>query len=391
MSRSKLLLLCSLFAACAGDAGPAGPEGPEGPAGSAGATGPQGPAGSDDTPAIVGAVYLESNDAAHNEVWALARRADGSLGDPWAFSTGGAGTGTGLADQGAVFLDAAAKWVFAVNAGANTISMFAIQPDGSLALVGDPAPAGGVKPISVTEHAGVVYVLDAGDAATAPAVVGFTAGASGLVANGVALPLSTSSAASAAAAQISFTPDGNHLVVTEKGTSEIDTYEVAASGAATGPQSRLSAGGAGSTPYGFAFDGDTLLVTEAAGAVSSYAISATGALSATTSSLSTHQAAPCWMAAGNGWGWAINAGGDSITGYHVASDGTLALTASDGVAAGTANKPLDAALSSDGAFLYVLDSIDHAISTYAVGASGALTRRPDFLGLPAAAEGLVAN
>ena len=97
------------------------------------------------------------------------------------------------------------------------------------------------------------------------------------------------------------------------------------------------------------------------------------------------------MAAGNGWGWAINAGSDSVTGYNVASDGTLSLTASSGVAAGTANKPIDAALSSDGAFLYVLDATDHAISTYSIDTAGALTRLPDFLGLPAAAEGIAAN
>ncbi|HEY3807786.1 MAG TPA: beta-propeller fold lactonase family protein [Kofleriaceae bacterium] len=391
--RFASLAICSLLAACTGSMGNEGPAGPEGPDGSAGATGPQGPAGSNsEGPAIVGAVYVASNDPAHNEVWAFARRADGSLVDPWAFSTGGAGTGASLSDQGSVFLDAATKQVFVVNAGTNTIAMLAIQADGSLALAGTPAPSGGVNPVSVTEHGGIVYVLNAGDPSHAPNVAGFTVGATGLASNSVSLALSTASSATAAVAQLSFTPDGNHLVATEKGTGEIDTYEVDASGVATGPHSQLSAGGAASTPYGFAFDtSDTLLVTEAAGAVSAYKVSDTGELTATTTSASTHQAAPCWMAAGNGWGWAINAGGDSVTGYSVAGDGTIALTAPTGVAAGTANKPLDAALSSDGAFLYVLDSTDHAISNYEVGASGALTRLPDFLGLPAAAEGIAAN
>jgi 6-phosphogluconolactonase (cycloisomerase 2 family) len=48
-------------------------------------------------------------------------------------------------------------------------------------------------------------------------------------------------------------------------------------------------------------------------------------------------------------------------------------------------------VSSDGQFLYVLDSNDHAISTYEIGTDGSLTRHPDFLGLPAAAEGITAN
>jgi 6-phosphogluconolactonase (cycloisomerase 2 family) len=383
-----LLLLapvCSL-AACT-ETGPRGATGPTGPQGSAG---PQGSGvGEPDT---VGAVYAMSNDPSHNEVWAFARHSDGSLGDSWAFPTGGAGTGTALADQGAIFLDAAAKQVFAVNAGDNTISMLAIADDGSLDVVGAPVASGGVKPVSITEHAGAVYVLNAGDANDAPNVAGFTASATGLATNSVALPLSTTSAASAAPAQISFTPDASHLVVTEKGTGEIDTYAVDGSGVASGLHSQLAAGGATATPYGFGFSGDgTLLVTEAAGAVSSYAMSAEGALTATTTSASTHQAAPCWMAAAGTWGWAINAGSDSITGFTVGAGGAITLTTPTGVAATTANKPLDAALSSDGKFLYVIAANDHALSTYAVNADSTLTRMPDVLGLPAAAEGLAAD
>lgn len=390
MSRSYALLalLSSLVVACTGSTGPAGPEGPAGEQGSAGPQGSDAPPG----PTVAGAVYVSSNDSGHNEVWAFARNSDGSLGDPWAFSTDGAGTGASLGDQGSVFLDAAAKRVFVVNAGSNTVSMFAIEDDGSLTLLGTPADSGGTKPISVTEHGGVAYVLNAGDASHAPSIAGFHATDTGLTSNAVSLTLSTLVASSAAAAQLSFTPDGKHLIATEKGTGEIDSYEVDATGIATGPHSQLAAGGATATPYGFGFSGNgTLLVTEAAGAVSAYAISSTGTLTATTTSLSTHQAAPCWMAAGATWGWAINAGSDSVTGYNVAADGTLTLTKGTGIAAATANKPLDAALSSDGAFLYVLDSVDHAISTYAIAADGSLARRHDVIGLPATAVGLAAN
>jgi 6-phosphogluconolactonase (cycloisomerase 2 family) len=330
-----------------------------------------------------------SNDAAHNEVWAFARLSDGSLADPWAFPTDGTGTGASLADQGAIFLDAAAKRVFAVNPGNNTISMFATQSDGSLALVGSAMASGGTHPVSITENAGTVYVVNAGDATHAPNVAGFTATANGLTANSVTLALSTESAASAAPAQISFTPDGGHLVVTEKGTGQIDTYAVDANGVASGLHSEVTAGGGGAVPYGFAFGaGGTLLVTEAAGAVSAYTVAADGTLTTTTTSASTHQAAPCWMAAGGTWGWAINAGSDSITGYNVAADGSISLTVANGVAATTANKPLDAALSSDGKYLYVIDANDHSLSTYAVNSDGSLTRHPDVLGLPATAEGI---
>ena len=389
MARLHLLaFLLPLAVACTGSTGPTGPEGPTGP------TGPQGPAGPgvDAAPGPAGAVYLISNDSGHNEVWALARAVDGSLSAPTAYATGGTGTSASLGDQGAVFLDAAAHQLFAVNAGSATVSMFSIASDGSLTLVGAPVAAGGAMPVSVTEHGGTVYVLDAGNATTAPNIAGFTVGAQGLTSKDISLALSTNVAATAAAAQISFTPDGNHLVVTEKGTGKIDTYEIGSGGAATGPQVQTAAGGAASTPYGFAFSGNgTLLVTEAAGAVSAYAVSSTGTLTAKTTSLSTHQAAPCWMAAGSTWGWAINAGSDSVTGYDVATDGTITLTAASGVAGTTAAKPLDAALSADGTFLYVLDAADHAISTFAIAADGSLDRRADFVGLPDFAEGLAAE
>jgi 6-phosphogluconolactonase (cycloisomerase 2 family) len=392
MLRSRLLItaLFSCFAACTGAGGP---EGPAGDTGSAGAEGPQGPAGSNATgsdDAIVGAVYLTSNDSAHNEVWALGRRADGSLAEPWAFATGGTGTAASLSDQGAIFLDAAADEVFAVNAGNSTVSMLQIETDGSLTLVGAVA-SGGTMPVSVTEANDVVYVLNAGDATHAPNIAGFNVTSAGLTSSSVSLALSTTVAASAAVAQISFTPDGKHLVATEKGTGKLDTYEIGSGGVATGPQPQTAAGGSTATPYGFAFSGNTLLVTEAAGAVSSYAVSSTGALTAATTSASTHQAAPCWMATAGNWGWAINAGSDTITGYTVAADGTISLIASSGIAASTAEKPLDAATSADGKFLYVLDSIDRAISTYAIASDGSLTRLPDFIGLPQFAEGLAAR
>jgi hypothetical protein len=102
-------LIASLFVAataCTGSRGPDGPSGATGPAGQtgpAGAQGPQGSAGSGSAaPNSAGAVYLMSNDSTHNEVWAFERLSDGTLADPWAFSTGGNGTGASLSDQGAI-------------------------------------------------------------------------------------------------------------------------------------------------------------------------------------------------------------------------------------------------------------------------------------------------
>jgi 6-phosphogluconolactonase (cycloisomerase 2 family) len=64
-------------------------------------------------------------------------------------------------------------------------------------------------------------------------------------------------------AQIAFSPDGNTLVVTERGTNSISAYAVDARGYADGPTTIPSAG---QTPYGFDFtDRGALVVTEAFG------------------------------------------------------------------------------------------------------------------------------
>ena len=76
---------------------------------------------------------------------------------------------------------------------------------------------------------------------------------------------------------MSFDPRGGTLVVTEKATNLIDTYEVdGETGLATGPNPQASAG---TTPFGFAFDRrGHLIVSEAFGgaadqsAVSSYEV-----------------------------------------------------------------------------------------------------------------------
>src|SRR6266849_6022948 len=71
-----------------------------------------------------------------------------------AFPTGGAGTGGGLGNQGGLVLDRNDQWLFAVNAGSNELSVFAVDKDG-LALT-DKQPTGGSTPVSVSAHRGVV-------------------------------------------------------------------------------------------------------------------------------------------------------------------------------------------------------------------------------------------
>src|SRR5439155_473770 len=109
---------------------------------------------------------------------------------------------------------------------------------------------------------GAVYTLTNQVGGNAVAV--FARGADGRLTAAGTLPLSGSNVGPA---QVSFSPDGRRLVVTEKNTNQLDVYAVDANGVASGPTTTASAGG---TPFGFSFGHrNELFVSEATGSASS--------------------------------------------------------------------------------------------------------------------------
>src|SRR5207302_2041478 len=82
-----------------------------------------------------GAVYTLTNQVGGNAVAVFARGADGRLTAAGTVSTGGTGTGASLGSQSAVTLSDDGRWLFAVNAGSNDVSVFSVSPGGGLALV----------------------------------------------------------------------------------------------------------------------------------------------------------------------------------------------------------------------------------------------------------------
>ena len=197
-------------------------------------------------------MFTETN-ASANAVQAYAQAADGTLTPGASYLTGGAGSGAaGLGSEGALALDRG--WLLAVNAGSNDVSAFRVR--GSQLVLVNRVPSGGTTPNSVTLDHGIAYVLNSGGTGN---ITGFRLGRHGLVPiPGATQPLSS---ATAGAVQVSFTPRGDQLVVSEKGANVIDTYPVDRWGRAGAGTAHASAGAA---PFGFAFGKhDSLLVTEA--------------------------------------------------------------------------------------------------------------------------------
>jgi hypothetical protein len=331
-----------------------------------------------------GFVYTQTNAPDGNSVLAFARGGDGSLSAIGSFATGGTGTGAGLGSQGAVALSGDHRWLLAVDAGSADVSLFRVRGDGSLALA-DREPSGGATPVSVTEHDGLVYVLDAGGAGN---IAGFRIWGGQLHAvRGSSQPLS---GAGVGAAEVAFSTDGRHLVVTEKATSLIDTYRVDWDGRAGSPVTTASAG---AVPFGFAFDlRNHPIVSEAANStLSSYHVGRDGA-TVISASVATGELAACWVAvsADGRWAFDTNAHSGTISAFSVDRDGSLALVHE--VAAntgGASSTPLDMATTRDG-HLYVLEAGNHAIGGYAIGADGSLNAVAGSPTVPAGVTGIAA-
>ena len=335
-----------------------------------------------------GAVYVETNAAAGNAVQVFGRASDGSLRPGASYATGGLGTGAGLGSQGALALDD--ETLLAVDAGSNDIAVFRAD-DGRLRRT-DIEPSGGERPISVTVHDGLVYVLNAGGTGN---VTGFRLRHGDLTPlAGSSRPLSTGASAPA---QVAFSPDGRTVVVTEKATNAIDGFPVGRDGRLG---TAVVTASSGQTPFGFAFDRrGRLFVSEAFGgapgasALSSYGVARSGALGVLSGTAPTLQTAACWVAVTESgrYAYVTNTGSDSITGYSVSPSGALALLNPSGVTATTGRGPTDVALSRGSHHLYALGGKDGSISGFRVRSDGGLTPVSTTSVLPASAVGLVAD
>jgi len=338
------------------------------------------------------AVYTMSNAATGNRILVFDRAPNGTLAPAGSFPTGGLGTGGGLGNQGGLTLSDNDRWLLAVNAGSNEVSLFATDEDG-LHLV-DKAPSGGSQPVSVTIHRDLVYVVNAGS----DNVSGFRLRPHGKLTPlvGSTRPLSGSGTGPA---QVQFRPDGRVLVVTEKATNVIVTYAVGDDGLPGPLQAQPSQG---STPFGFAFGKRRqLFVSEAFGgapdasAMSSYRLGDDGVLHIVSPSVPTHETAACWVVTTDGgrFAYTTNTGSGSISGYEIDKDGALTLLDADGRTAdtGAGSAPTDLALSENGRFLFVLNSGAHSIGAFRIRRSGQLEPVGGIAGLPAGANGLAAR
>ena len=343
------------------------------------------------------AVFVMTNNAESNEVVAYERTDYGTLINPHSYKTDGRGSGgkvDPLSSQGSLTLSQDHNWLFAVNAGSGSVSVFAVE--GSRLNLSDREPTGGSEPNAVAQHGNLVYVLNT---AGSSSVVGFTFQGGKLreIPNSQRF-LSENGAGSAS---VAFSPDGRFLLVTEINTNSIDVFSVLADGTLS-PITVNHSAGAGAFSVGFAPNG-TALVSETgtsapnSSAISSYSVQTNGTVAPISISVPTLGSTNCWNAVTpNGrFVYTSNAGSSSISGFSIGAGG--ALTAIPGTVVGTnpsGSSNIDIAVSSDGKFLFSLNAATGAIGAFAINATnGTLTNLGTTGGLPASAglNGIAAN
>lgn len=333
-----------------------------------------GPAGAFDGPhPSAPPVFVQTDGLAGNAIAAYDRAPGGTLTPAGTYPTGGLGGALEgsvvdhLASQGSLLLDRENGLLLAVNAGSDTVSVFGVYGD-RLALR-QVVSSGGAFPVSIAEHDGLVYVLNAEQGGS---VQGFREFAGRLFAiPGSARPLGLDAAATPqfvnTPGQVAFSPNGSQLIVTTKAnTNSVDVFRALPFGRLS--QSPVVNPLPGTVPFAVDFDRyGHLLVTEAgAGALASFTLRWDGHI-LPLASAATEQAATCWIADALGRFYTSNAGSASLSGFGEGPGG-LSLTALSRTAtdAGT----VDAAVPSDQRDLYVQAGAQGIVDEYAVTASG---------------------
>jgi 6-phosphogluconolactonase (cycloisomerase 2 family) len=341
-------------------------------ASTAGAAGRACPPGHGNGPA---AVFVQTDNTAGNQVVAYSRATDGVLTPAGTYNTGGLGGVLAgsvvdhLASEGSLTYDQQNDLLYAVNAGSNTVSVFAVHGD-QLALR-QVVSSGGTFPVSVAVHGNLVYVLNAEDGGS---VQGY------FVAYGHLIPLHGSARALGldptatpqyvnTPGQVAFSPDGSQLIVTTKANgSDIDVFGVGHFGYLS--YSPVVNAEPGAVPFGVTFDPAGHLVVAEAGtdAVATFTLNWNGTVTPIDTVL-TGQAATCWIAPARGFYFASNAGSASLSGYTSSNHGQLTFVGQTTTDAGT----VDAAASVGGQYLYVQTGGNGIVDEFAVNANGSLS------------------
>jgi 6-phosphogluconolactonase (cycloisomerase 2 family) len=331
------------------------------------------------------ALFIETDAATNNTVLSYQRASDGTISFAGSFATGGEGataagaTADPLASQGGLALVDNGNELLAVNAGSDTVSVFAVE--GTTLRLLQQVPSQGLFPDSIATNGRYVAVLNSGGAG---AVAEFVLARGRLVAlsnqvRALGLSNTTPPEFHHGVGEVAYTPNGQHLIIAGKlSNNAYDVFSVANNGAlGAAPVVTPSVN---ALPFSFTFDGaGNVVATEAA----------TSSVATYRGSVSDGATALCWISGANGYFFGSNAGSGTISTFDESAAGVPALVNASGATAHAGTT--DSVVSPDGAYLYVESGGAGTLDAYAIGTGGTLTPVETIFNVPVASEGIAAS
>ena len=326
-------------------------------------------------------VFVQNDNLAGNQIVAYDRSRSGALSLSRTYETGGLGGKLDgsvvdhLASQGSLTYDRRHGELYAVNAGSDSVSVFAVH--GDRLRLRQVISSRGAFPVSITVHDDAVYVLNALDGGS---IQGYVNAHGRLIPirgwnRSLGLDPTATPQFTHTPGQVAFSPDGNHLIVTTKAnTNAIDVFGIGRSGRPSAAPVVNTEPGA--VPFAVTFDRAGHLVVAEAGnnSLVTFGLNTTGSLTQIDAVASTQQAT-CWVEPAGAYLFAGNAGGNgtpgfgSLSGYTSSPAGQLTNLGATVTDPGT----VDSSATPDGRYLYTQTGANGIVDEFAVNANGSLT------------------
>jgi len=327
-----------------------------------------------------GAVFAMTNETDDNRIISYRRAANGSLDRVGSVSTRGNGIGVDLDTQSGLELSHDHRFLYAVNAGSDDVTVFSVN---GTSLTFLQKVYAGDQPNSLTIHENLLYVLNGSVAGNG--ITGFRRASDGTLA-----PLQGSfrllSSPIAVPGEVQFSPDGRLLLVTQKTTNvllkpedAIDVFRVQSNGLTSATPRRIASHGL--RPFSLAFrDDGKLVVVESfnaapdASALSSYRLTSDGGLSVISGSVPNRQTDTCWVVITDDgrYVFTANFGSGTISTYGFSAAGKVRLIDGNAASLGVLSQPVDLALSEDSHFLYLLLRGTGGVASFRIEDNGSL-------------------
>lgn len=335
------------------------------------------PAGTDQHPSgHRGPVFVQTDDVRGNKIVAYHRADDGSLHKRGVYATDGKGgvldgsVVDHLASQGSLTYDAGHRLLYAVNAGSNTLTVFAV--DGERLHRKQVVSSGGTFPVSVTAHGDRVYVLNARKGGS---IQGYRLTEKGLQRvpewhRSLHLDTGATPEFTHTPGQVAFTPDGSRLVIaTKAGGNSIEVFKIGRDGAPAAKP--VVSSKAGSVPFGVTFDRRERLVVADTGpnVVLTFRLDERGE-AILVNDTPTGQQASCWIVRAGDRYYVSNAGSNTLSGFRQHRGAHLEALGNTPTGAGT----VDAAVSPDNRYLYVQTGGVGAVDGFRINKDGSLSK-----------------